>query len=138
MSEKIDTLNHLNNLLNMALADSNIDINELTLIYDMGLERGITKSEIDELQKNVKDTSITPPTELKDKIRLLYDLCLIIWADGKVVKEEKDLLLKFIIQCKFKKENAEEIAEYLLEKTKSKVSPEEILKEIKANSNQLN
>ncbi len=138
MSEKLNTLNHLNDLLNMALADSNIDINELTLIYEMGLEKGITKAEIDELQSNIKATSVEPPKELKDKVKLLFDLCLIIWADGKVVKEEKDLLLKFIVQCKFKKEDAEEIADYLLERTKAKASLEEILDEIKDNSTQPN
>ncbi len=138
MSDKINTLNHLNDLLNMALADSNIDISELTLIYEMGLEKGITKAEIDELQRNIKATSVEPPKELEDKVKLLYDLCLIIWADDKVVKEEKDLLLKFIIQCKFKKEDAEEIADYLLERTKAKASLEEILDEIKANSTQHN
>lgn len=138
MSEKTNTLNHLNDLLNMALADSNIDISELTLIYEMGLEKGITKSEIDELQRNIKATSVEPPKELEDKVKLLYDLCLIIWADGKVVKEEKDLLLKFIVQCKFKKEDAEEIADYLLERTKAKATLKEILDEIKANLNQSN
>lgn len=138
MSEKLNTLNHLNDLLNMAYADENLDIKELAIIYEMGLEKGITKAEIDELQKNNKAISVEPPKELKDKVKLLYDLCLIIWADDKVVKEEKDLLLKFIVQCKFKKEDAEEIADYLLERTKAKASLGEILDEIKANSTQHN
>jgi uncharacterized tellurite resistance protein B-like protein len=133
MTDKAQIINYLKHLLNMAIADFNIDPKELELIYELGIEKGVSEEEINELLKTPDHSSLEAPDELKTKVELLYDLCLIIWADDKVQKEERQLLEKVIVQCRFKKENAEEISTYLLEKVKEKVSMDEILKEIEKN-----
>ncbi|MBL4708436.1 MAG: TerB family tellurite resistance protein [Flavobacteriales bacterium] len=132
---KIEITNHFKHLLDMALADLDIDPQELSLIYQLGLEKGISESEIDELLKTPNNSFLKAPEHLKGKVSLLYDLCLVIWADGKVVKEEKELLEKVIIQCNFEKENAQEVGRYLLDKVKKGTTLKEIIEEIVANPN---
>ena len=134
MSNKNEVINHLKHLLNMALADLNIDTQELELIYKLGIEKGISESEIDLLLKTPDYSLLEQPKTLKAKIQLLYDLCLVIWADGKVVKEERELLEKIIVQCGFEKEIAEESGKFLLDKVENGIGFEEILAEIERDS----
>ena len=85
--------------------------------------------------EEINNSFLKAPEHLKGKVSLLYDLCLVIWADGKVVKEEKELLEKVIIQCNFEKENAQEVGRYLLDKVKKGTTLKEIIEEIVANPN---
>lgn len=117
-------------LYGMMLADSSIDPLELKTFYELGEKRGLLKEEINEYVLSV-NTTRNVPTNLNDKVSLLYDLAQIVWADGKIDEAEISLMKKFCQRMNFKDENIDKIVGFVLEEVKNGVSEEELLRKIK-------
>ena len=117
-------------LYGMMLADSSIDPLELKTFYELGEKRGLPKEEINEYVLSV-NTTRNVPTNLNDKVSLLYDLAQIVWADGKIDEAEISLMKKFCQRMNFKDENIDKIVGFVLEEVKNGVSEEELLRKIK-------
>ena len=122
---------HFFNMYCMALSDTDFDPKEAELLYKIGLEHGLDKTIIDEI---VVTSGLRPetPTTVEEKIAYLFDLTRMAWADGKIEKEERLVLLKNILRFGFKEENKEQIANYLIESVRGGKLLEQILSEIKA------
>ena len=54
----------------------------------------------------------------------------IAWADGKIDKTEKSLLASYAVRFGFKEENANDIADYLLQQVKNGMSKEDVINTI--------
>jgi len=79
---------HIKNLIEIALADGNIDADELTLIRDIALKFDLTESDIEEIRKNPEKVKFTPPSSEKLKIEQLNQLVKIMMADKKIEESE--------------------------------------------------
>lgn len=115
----------------MILADGIVDSRELETIYRIGRENyGLSA---DEITATVRDsgTSFNLPVLLDDKVRLLYEMGEVAWADGRIEESERNLLLKYALRMNFKEENLDAIVDYILEKVEHKIPVEEVIKEIK-------
>ena len=84
---------HFLNLYAMALSDNQIDTVELEVLYKIGQEKGVDKSEIDQIILNPDKVKFSFPDTLSEKVVYLYDLAKIILADGIVDKNEIKTLL---------------------------------------------
>lgn len=99
----------------MVLADGIIDARELETLYKIGIEQyGLSQSEITETIKNAGSSFIIPE-KLEDKVRFLYNLAQIAWADKKIDPSERDLLERYALRMGFEAENIKGICEFLLE-----------------------
>ena len=116
-------------LYGMMLADSSIDPLELKTFYELGEKRGLSKEEINDFVLSV-NTTRNVPTNLSDKISLLYDLAQIVWADGKIDDAEVSLMKKFCQRMNFKDENIDKIVTFVLDEVKNGVSEEELFNKI--------
>ncbi len=81
----------------MMLADGIIDPKEQEIIYEYGLRRGIGKNQIDTLVEEIKSQSspldyVAESTDLPVDIELVRMLVRVAFADGKIAKEELDML----------------------------------------------
>ncbi len=117
---------HFFNLYCLAVSDNEFDFKERQMLYKIGVEHGITPSQINEVALT---TNIKPvvPSDLKTKINYLYDLVRLAWADGKIEQEERSIIKKCIIRYGFLSENADSIANYLIECVKNNYSVEDII-----------
>lgn len=114
----------------MVLADGIIEAKELETLYRIGTENyGLTLEQITEAIKE-SGTSFVSPQSLEDKIRMLYDMCRIAWADDVIDESETNLLKKYIVKMGFHPENADEITSYMLNSVKQGKSLTEILSQI--------
>lgn len=114
----------------MVLADGVIDARELEALYKIGLEQyNLTQEEIISVVRDA-GSSFTFPTDLRGKVRILFNLSTIALADGTVDKEEFDLLKKYIIRMGFEEQNADGIANYLLDSVRENKAFEEIMESI--------
>lgn len=121
---------HFLSIYCMTVADHEAHPKELELMYKIGTEHyGLTPEEINQAILS-EGTAVYVPDEPMEKILYLYDLALIVWADGK--KEDSEVLLLKLYAKKFgvAKEQVDTIVEYLLEKAQNKASREEIIKEL--------
>ena len=99
----------------MVVADGVIDIKELETLYRIGSEQyGLTSQDINNSVLK-KGTSFIVPENMESKIKFLYNLATIAWADGVLEESEKELMHKYIIRLGFLKENTEAIADFIFD-----------------------
>tara|TARA_R110000765_G_scaffold295818_3_gene390976 strand:- start:7912 stop:8316 length:405 start_codon:yes stop_codon:yes gene_type:complete len=117
---------HFLRLYQMAFADDNFDLLELKMLYKFAEERGLSKNQLNEILLNPSQESFVPDP-LEEKIEYLYDLALMIWADGIVTEDETNTLKKYCLKFQFLEENIDDICEFLLENAKVKISLKELI-----------
>lgn len=120
---------HFLRLYQIAFSDDNFDVLEMQMLYKFAEERGVTKEQLNEILLNPSHNSSIPET-LELRVEYLYDLAIMIWADGKVTDDEYTTLKKYCKKFEFLDENITELADYLLECAKEGISKEEIIKDI--------
>lgn len=126
MEEKLK--NHFLNLYHMALSDTEIDASELTLIYLIGEEKGITKEEINAVVLQPDSIRFYFPETVFEKVDSLFDLARIAWADGIIDDNERKLLNLFAKKFGFEDENIPTIVQLLLDEVKKGTTRDELLK----------
>ncbi|TMM28660.1 hypothetical protein FDT66_13740 [Polaribacter aestuariivivens] len=125
----IELKSHFLRLYQMAFSDDNFDTLELQMLYKFAEERGVSKEELEKiLLQPSHNTSI--PEKFEEKIEYLYDLAIMIWADNIVTEDEINTLKKYCLKFGFLKENIVELANFLLEKAKEKISKVDLIKQI--------
>lgn len=122
--------NHFLALYKLALSDGSLDMEELELLYKIGLERGISREEINEIVISPGVTTQVPDS-LEDKIRNLYDLVRIAWADGIIDQEERKLIKNFCLRYGFYENNIEAITDFLLDEVSKGTSYDDLFLLIK-------
>ena len=125
----IELKSHFLRLYQMAFSDHDFDLIELKMLYKFAEERGITKSELDNVLLNPSHETVIP-NDVEKKIEYLYDLALMIWADDVVTEDELSTLKKYCLKFDFKEENIDELAQFLLDNAKEKVSKGELIHKI--------
>ena len=129
MMISIELKSHFLRLYQIAFSDDNFHVLEMQMLYKFAEERGLTKEQLNEILLNPShDTSIPESVELR--VEYLYDLAIMIWADGKVTDDEYITLKKYCKKFEFLDENITELADYLLKSAKEGVGKEEILRDI--------
>lgn len=114
----------------MVMADGVVEAKELETLYRIGRENYHLTPE--EINKNVvtAGTSFVAPDKIEDQISVLYEMAEIAWADGKIDKTEKSLLARYAIRLGFKEENAEGIADFMLQQVREGVSQKEVINQV--------
>ena len=105
---------HFLNLYSIALSDTEIDSKELALLYKLGIERGVTKEDIETIILNPEKVKFSIPDDVLIKIEYLYDFARMICADNKIENDEKVALEKFCLKFGFEHANVSTIAEFLI------------------------
>ena len=113
-------------LYRMVLADGIAHPKEMETLYRIGVENyGLTNEQI---TKEIAEESFSTfiPQTPEDKIKLIYELALIAWADGVIEESEKKLLKRYAILFGIKEELSDEFVDFLLKKVQDNVSENEI------------
>lgn len=121
---------HFLRLYQMALADNNFDVLEMKMLYKFASDRNISKEELYNILLSEYQESTIPKT-LELKIEYLYDLAVMIWADGVVTEDEITTLKKYCHKFGFLDENIEEISKFLIENAKNKTSKIDLFNQLK-------
>jgi hypothetical protein len=79
----------------MAKSDHSIDQSELEVTYKIGLHRNFTESEIKDLLRNNDRHKLIIPENDQDKFEQLYDLILVMMADGIIEDDEMEFCIDF-------------------------------------------
>lgn len=103
--------NHLKHLLALANADGNIHEKELVLLFRLGKKYGLKDWQIQNLVDSKEKFKLNIPDNFYDRMNLLYDLILMVYADGVVEKREIAFCEDVAVKFKMKKS----IVKWLLE-----------------------
>lgn len=121
---------HFLSLYCLTVSDNDVHPKELETLYKIGLEYGISKEEIHSIIMQPHNAMITPNT-VEEKVAYLYNLTRIAYADGKILKEEKELIGKYAVKFGFPKENENAIVEYFLHSVQEGKTLNDIQQELK-------
>ncbi|MDI3322000.1 hypothetical protein QJ048_19570 [Pinibacter sp. MAH-24] len=119
----------------MALSDTQVDTSELETLYKIGQEKGVDKSEIDQIILNPDKVKFSFPDTLDEKIIYLYDFAKIILADGIVHENERATLELFCSRFGFEDANIAAITDFLIASAKSNLVADDLLQIITENLN---
>ncbi|RTZ50237.1 hypothetical protein EJ377_10090 [Chryseobacterium arthrosphaerae] len=122
---------HFLRLYQMAICDDDFSALELKMLYKCAEERGISAKKLDEILLNPINLKSLVPQTIEEKVDYLYDLTVMIWADGVVSPNEYIAMQKYVLMFGFLEENATAIVDYLIESVKIGKNKSEILYELK-------
>lgn len=80
--------NHIKNLLALAKADGHMHPKEEALLYKIAKHYGLKDRQVKELVDAEEKFEMNVPDNHNDKMNLLYDLILMVYADDVVDKHE--------------------------------------------------
>ena len=111
----------------MVLADGIIDAKELETLYRIGTEQyGLTQDEIIATVRGAGSSFIIPDT-LEGKVRFLYNLAEIAFADGVIDYTEVELMKRYIAKMGFENQNIDGIADFLFQAAKDGKKLDEVI-----------
>ncbi len=99
--------NHLRNLIALAKADGDLHAEEEKMLYKMGEKYGLKDRQIASLIRSNKAVDVSIPETHDQKMDQLFDLVLMVYADGVVEKSEVEFCQDLMVQFGFKKEIVE-------------------------------
>jgi DnaJ-domain-containing protein 1 len=95
---------HIKNLLALAKADGTVHEKEKAVIFKIGKRYGLKERQVKEIIESNEKFRINVPNNHDDKMNVLYDLMLIVFADGVIEKKEVEFCEDVAKQFYFKKE----------------------------------
>ena len=111
--------NHIKNLLALAKADGTVHKKEQEMLFKIGKRYGLKDRQVQALIVSDEQFTVNVPDNFHDKMNVLYDLMLMVWADGVIEKKEiafcEDLVKKFGMK--------KEIVKWLLDEVFEKGTP---------------
>jgi len=102
-------------LIQVALADGEIDSNELALLHRFGKRFSLTDQEVDLLVKAESTHFYSPPYELEKRFEQLYNAVEIILVDNQISPGEKNLFKKLAIAASFSDETIPPLFDLLVD-----------------------
>ncbi|AZA55796.1 hypothetical protein EG349_13435 [Chryseobacterium shandongense] len=122
---------HFLRLYQMAICDDDFSPLELKMLYKTAEERGISSKKLDEILLNPINSKSLIPETIEEKVEYLFDLTVMIWADGVVTENELSALNKYVALFGFVEENVKDIADYFIEAVKQGKTKQDILNDLK-------
>ena len=90
---------HIRNLILMANSDNNISKSEVEVIFNIGIEKGISQSKIKDILRDSTERELYIPESSHEKFEHVLDLVRVMLADGVIedfeVKFCTDITVKF-------------------------------------------
>jgi len=80
--------NHIKNLLALAKADGTVHEREQKMLFKIGKKYGLKDRQVQTLMDSKEKFEINVPESHHDRMNVLYDLMLMVYADGIVEKSE--------------------------------------------------
>ncbi len=95
---------HIKNLLALAKVDGHVHEKEEKLLYKIGKRYGLKDRQVKTLIESNEKYQVNVPDNYNDKMNILYDLILMVYADGVVEKKEIAFCEDVVKKFGFKKE----------------------------------
>ena len=96
--------NHIKNLLALAKADGHMHPKEEAMLFKIAKRYGLKEKQIKQLIDTDEKFEVNVPDNHNDKMNLLYDLILMVYADNVVDKHEIEFCEQAVKNFGMKKE----------------------------------
>lgn len=110
---------HIKNLMALAKSDGHVHEKEEAVIYKIGKRYGLKDRQVKSIIESNEKFAVNVPNNHHDKMNVLYDLMLIVYADGVIEKKEIEFCEDVAKKFSYKKE----IVKWLLNEVFEKGMP---------------
>lgn len=108
-------LGHFSALVNVAMVDGPLSTQEEMLLMRLARRLDINELQYNEIIKNPKKYPIHPTHSQEIRMKQLYDMFKMIFADGEIAEIEARYLKRYAITLGFKEEEAERLIKRSIE-----------------------
>lgn len=128
--DKSKEKSHLKSLMDMAMADGEIDKFEYEYLLTIATKLGISKAELDALKDGKQDFEYKSPSSKKESFKQLYELICMMMIDGEIHNKEMRMCGVFAKKLGFSPTYIEELVESVKQNVSMGNSQEETLKRV--------
>lgn len=121
--------NHLIDLYRLALVDEDFDMREVFLLTELCKKYNINLNEIS-IKLTSTEHEVLIPESIEERIKYLYELTQMAWADNIIQDCERDMLRNYALRYDFLEENVDRIVDYLIDSVRGGKTLESIYKEL--------
>jgi len=121
---------HLRSLMEMAMADGEMDKFEYEYLLSIAKKMGISEKELQNLKDHTTHYEYKPPKNKKETFRQLYELIGMMMIDGEIHKKEMRMCSIFAKKLGFSPHNVDELVYSVKQNVSMGNSPEETLKRV--------
>jgi uncharacterized membrane protein YebE (DUF533 family) len=111
--------NHIKNLLALAKVDGHMHEKEISLLFKIAKRYGLKDRQVQELIDSDERFAMNVPDNHNDRMNLLYDLILMVYADDVVDQHEVQFCEEAVVQFGMRKE----LVKWLLQEFKKGTPP---------------
>ena len=94
---------HLANLVAIAKSDGNFSLAEKRLIFDIGVKNGLSTDQVKKIIKSDKPIELKVPDNDSERFDEVYDLVLMMLADGECSEDEMTNCIEISEKLGFKR-----------------------------------
>lgn len=121
--------NHLIDLYRLALVDEDFDMREVFLLTELCKKYNVNLNEISIKLTNTEHEVLIPES-VEERIKYLYELTQMAWADNIIQDCERDMLRNYALRYDFLEENVDRIVDYLIDSVRDGKTLESIYQEL--------
>lgn len=121
--------NHLIDLYRLALVDEDFDMREVFLLTELCKKYNVNLNEIS-IKLTSTEHEVLIPESIEERIKYLYELTQMAWADNIIQDCERDMLRNYALRYDFLEENVDSIVNYLIDSVRDGKTLESIYKEL--------
>lgn len=121
--------NHLIDLYRLALVDEDFDMREVFLLTELCKKYNVNLNEIS-IKLTSTEHEVLIPESVEERIKYLYELTQMAWADNIIQDFERDMLRNYALRYDFLEENVDSIVDYLIDSVRDGKTLESIYKEL--------
>lgn len=121
---------HFYHLYAIALADLSVSPDELEMLISFGNERGITHHEIQELLLSTVPFRSKIPSDPREKVRCLYDMCRLALVDSVLTKEEYHVLERITLLFGYDESSVSLLLDRLLQLAESETDLDDVIEDV--------
>jgi uncharacterized tellurite resistance protein B-like protein len=109
---------HIKNLMALAKADGHVHEKERAVIFKIGKRYGLKERQVQTILDSHEKFKVNVPNNHFDKMNVLYDLMLIVFADGVIEKKEIEFCENIAKELQMKKGVVKWLLDEVFEKGK--------------------
>jgi hypothetical protein len=121
--------NHLIDLYRLALVDEDFDMREVFLLTELCKKYNVNLNEIS-IKLTSTEHEVLIPESVEERIKYLYELTQMAWADNIIQDYERDMLRNYALRYDFLEENVDSIVDYLIDSVRDGKTLESIYQEL--------
>lgn len=115
---------HFKNMIALAMIDGDFDESEREWLEQRGMAWGLTRKDVISVLKHPQKVAFVVPTDGDRCIAQLYDLIIMMLADGVIQEDEMDFVQTLAAKMGFRPSDVPRLLEEIIEQAREDRKPE--------------